>query len=161
MADHDGIVSITDARRTSSDGESTFFESEFWARLGHAADAESFAHTWLDIQCRMFDGVIRGTVVTRASEVGNFTPIALWPEGITGSQKLATVVEIALTERRATIQGMTRNPRRQDPVFIAHPIVVDDHVWTEDQLPWLRVEDDLPRFSRNSSASPSRAPGSN
>jgi hypothetical protein len=35
----------------------------------------------------------------------------------------------------------------------------EDHVWTEDQLPWLKIEDDLPRFPRNSSAVPSRAPG--
>ena len=35
----------------------------------------------------------------------------------------------------------------------------DDHVWTEDQLPWLKIEDDLPRFPRNSSAVPSLAPG--
>ena len=33
----------------------------------------------------------------------------------------------------------------------------DDHVWTESQLPWLRVEDDLPRFPRFSSAVPSSA----
>ncbi len=35
----------------------------------------------------------------------------------------------------------------------------DDHVWTEDQLPWLRIDDDLPRFPRNSSAVPSHAEG--
>jgi hypothetical protein len=35
----------------------------------------------------------------------------------------------------------------------------DDHVWTTDQLPWLRLDDDRPRFARNSSAVPSRAAG--
>ena len=35
----------------------------------------------------------------------------------------------------------------------------DDHVWTEDQLPWLLIEDDLPRFARNSPAVASRAEG--
>ena len=35
----------------------------------------------------------------------------------------------------------------------------DDHVWTIDQLPWLRLEDDLPRFPRNNSAVPSHAEG--
>ena len=33
----------------------------------------------------------------------------------------------------------------------------DDHVWTESQLPWLRIDDDLPRFPRISSAAPSSA----
>lgn len=33
----------------------------------------------------------------------------------------------------------------------------DDHVWTESQLPWLRIDDDLPRFPQISAAVPSRA----
>ncbi|MGH6959631.1 MAG: GFA family protein [Dongiaceae bacterium] len=33
----------------------------------------------------------------------------------------------------------------------------DDHVWTDSQLPWLRIEDDLPRFPQISPAVPSRA----
>ena len=41
----------------------------------------------------------------------------------------------------------------------AEDVRPDDHVWTESQLPWLRIEDDLPRFPRTSSAVPSRAEG--
>jgi len=41
----------------------------------------------------------------------------------------------------------------------AERVQPDDHVWTEEQLPWLRVDDGLPRFTRNSSAVPSEAPG--
>jgi len=33
----------------------------------------------------------------------------------------------------------------------------DDHVWTESQLSWLKIDDDLPRFPRSSAAVPSRA----
>ena len=33
----------------------------------------------------------------------------------------------------------------------------DDHVWTESQLPWLVISDDLPRFPQISDAVPSRA----
>ena len=33
----------------------------------------------------------------------------------------------------------------------------EDHVWAEQQLPWLRIDDDLPRFARISPAVPSRA----
>lgn len=32
-----------------------------------------------------------------------------------------------------------------------------DHVWTENQLPWLEIADELPRFTRNSDAVPTRA----
>ena len=40
-----------------------------------------------------------------------------------------------------------------------HPETVrpDDHVWTGEQLPWLRIDDDRPRFPTISSAVPSRA----
>jgi len=129
MAENDGIVSISDARRKQSDGESIYFESEYWSRLEHATDAENFAVNWLDIQCRMFDGVIRATVIIRTSDIGNFTPIAIWPEGITGNHGLAAVVEHALTERQVTIQGITRGSKKEAPLFIAHPILVDDQLY--------------------------------
>ncbi len=127
MADHNGIVSITDARRAAGEGEP--FKSAFWARLAHAADAHSFASSWLDIQCRAFDGVVRGVVVLRASEAATFAPVAIWPEGIEGSPKLAAAVESALTDRQLTIHGAKRDARRQDPVFLAHPILVDDELY--------------------------------
>ena len=34
---------------------------------------------------------------------------------------------------------------------------IDDHVWTEQQLPWLQIGDELPRFARSSSVVPSKA----
>jgi hypothetical protein len=33
----------------------------------------------------------------------------------------------------------------------------DDHVWTQSQLPWLEVADELPRFRQSTDAVPSRA----
>ena len=33
----------------------------------------------------------------------------------------------------------------------------DDHVWCDSQLRWLSLDDDLPRYPRNSAAVPSRA----
>ena len=33
----------------------------------------------------------------------------------------------------------------------------DDHVWTESQLSWLKIDDALPRFPRSTAAVPSRA----
>ena len=39
----------------------------------------------------------------------------------------------------------------------AERVQPDDHVWTEEQLPWLPVDDGLPKFKRNSNAVPSEA----
>jgi len=129
VADNDGITSIADARRAHIEGDSEVFESEFWARLVNAADSVSFIANWLDIQCRTFDGVIRGTVVLRGSEAGTFAPVALWPAGVEGSQKLAAVIERALAEKRVAVQGVKRAASRQDLVFIAHPILVDEQLY--------------------------------
>lgn len=128
MAEHDGIRSIAEARRPG-DGEGESYDSELWARLVHAADVPAFAGQWLDIQCRAFDRVVRGVVVLRSSEAGTYAPVALWPEGIQGHPKLAAVVEQALKERRVAVQGAKRGGSRQEPVFIAHPIVVDDELY--------------------------------
>jgi RND family efflux transporter MFP subunit len=122
------IALITDARRAAGEGGEEF-ESALWARLAHAADAGSFAAGWLEIQCRAFDGVIRGVVVLRASEAAAYAPVAVWPEGIEGSPRLAAVVERALRERRVAVDGAKRGARRQDPVFVAHPILVDDELY--------------------------------
>jgi hypothetical protein len=34
---------------------------------------------------------------------------------------------------------------------------IDDHVWTQDGLPWFHVDDALPRFSKSSNAVPTQA----
>ena len=128
MADQDGIRSIAGVRR-AGDGEAESFDSELWARLNHAQDAPAFAATWLDIQCRSFDGVIRGVVVLRASEAATYAPVAIWPEGVEGSPRLAAVVEATLQQRAVAVQGLKRGMQRQDPVFIGHPIVVDDELY--------------------------------
>jgi len=128
MADQDGIVSIADARR-AGEGDAPKIESALWARLAQAHDAAAFTAQWLDIQCRLLEGVVRGVVVLRATEAASFAPIALWPEGIQGHPKLAAVVESALTDRRVVVHGAKRGMRRQDPVFIAHPILVDDELY--------------------------------
>lgn len=36
-------------------------------------------------------------------------------------------------------------------------IKIDDHVWTQSQLSWLRIDDECPRFLKNSTAVPSAA----
>ena len=126
MADRDNIT-LVGARR--SDGKAPAFESGFWARLASAQDSASFTATWLDIQCRQFDGVLRGVVVLRASESGGFAPAAVWPEGVEGNPKLASVVERTLASKAVEVQGARKGARRQDAMFISHPIVVDEHLY--------------------------------
>ena len=129
MSTEDGIALVTDGRRSAGDGNEGSYESAAWARLAHAADLHSFAAGWLDVQCRAFEGVIRGAVILRSGEAAAFAPVAVWPEGIEGSPKLAAVVERALQNRQVVVDGVKRVPRRQDPIFIAHPVLVDDELY--------------------------------
>jgi hypothetical protein len=59
-----------------------------------------------------------------------------------------TMHEAVLGDRVQVAIGSLDNPERVRP---------DDHVWTQQQLPWLRIEDGLPRFPTISPAVPSRA----
>ena len=36
-------------------------------------------------------------------------------------------------------------------------VSINDHVWTEDQISWFEIKDDLPRFRQSSSAVPTKA----
>jgi RND family efflux transporter MFP subunit len=126
VAEQDGIRSLAEVRR-AGEGDSESFDSELWSRLLHAADASAFAAAWLDIQSRSFDRVVRAVVVLRSSEAGTFQPVAVWPEGIQGHPKLAAAAEAALTTRRVAVQGAKRGGR--EPVFLAHPVIVDDQLY--------------------------------
>jgi len=126
VAGDDGIVLISDARKSGDGGA---FESELWARLTHASDAKTFAAAWLDLQCRAFDGVVRAVVVLRGSEMGAFAPMAVWPEDIEGNPRLAGAVERALQERSVVVEGLKRNQKKQEPIFVAHPVVVDGELY--------------------------------
>ena len=123
MADKDGIKLVADSRH--SDDGTDAYASTAWERLSHAQDLHGFAAGWLDIQCRSFDAVVRGVVVLRSTESAAFAPAAVWPEGIEGSQRLVSAVEVALRDKQVVVEGVTRAARRQDPIFIAHPILVD------------------------------------
>jgi hypothetical protein len=59
-----------------------------------------------------------------------------------------TMHEAVLADRVQVALGSLDRPQDVSP---------DDHVWTEDQLPWLRIEDDRPRFPKISTAVPSDA----
>lgn len=129
MAQDDGITLVSGGRRGAGGEDGDSFESGLWARLAHATELHAFAAAWLEIQCRAFDGAVRGVVVVHASETAPFTPIAVWPEGIEGSPRLAAVVERGLAQRQVAVDGVKRVARKQDPVFIAHPILVDDELY--------------------------------
>jgi hypothetical protein len=59
-----------------------------------------------------------------------------------------TMHEDVLADRVQVAVGSLDEPQR---------IHIDDHVWTEQQLPWFQIDDQLPRFARSSSAVATKA----
>jgi hypothetical protein len=59
-----------------------------------------------------------------------------------------TMHEDVLDDRVQVSLGSLDRPEAVQP---------DDHVWSESQLPWLVISDDLPRFPQSSDVVPSRA----
>jgi hypothetical protein len=59
-----------------------------------------------------------------------------------------TMHEEILSDRVLVAVGSLDEPQRVRP---------DDHVWTQDQVSWFDIKDDLPRFQRSSSAVPTKA----
>jgi len=59
-----------------------------------------------------------------------------------------TMHEEVLGDRVQVALGSLDEPQR------VHP---DDHVWTQDQLPWFEIRDQLRRFRQSSSAVPTSA----
>jgi hypothetical protein len=56
--------------------------------------------------------------------------------------------EEVLGDRVQVTIGSLDEPQRVRP---------DDHVWTQEQVPWFRIEDGRPRFARSSTAVPTKA----
>lgn len=58
--------------------------------------------------------------------------------------------ETVLVDRVQIAVGTLDEPQR---------VRIDDHVWTQHQLPWFQVDDRLPRFAASSTAVPTKASG--
>jgi hypothetical protein len=56
--------------------------------------------------------------------------------------------EQVLSERVQIVVGSLDEPAR---------VRIDDHVWTQEQIPWFQISDQLPRFPTSSSAVASNA----
>lgn len=87
---------------------------------------ETFAESWLALQCQMIAGAHGGVLVLGAAANEPSRPIAQWPRACPSLAELMTMVKPALAERRGVIRGPrhggdTSSPRQQ----VAYPILVD------------------------------------
>ncbi|OPL14112.1 MAG: hypothetical protein AVO39_09680 [delta proteobacterium MLS_D] len=113
-----------------------------WAGLEGSTDQETFFVSWLAIQCGAIRGCVQAFLVLRDSGRGQYLPVASWPEGSDGGERLADVLEQTLAEKEGMLVDL---PRLNGGARygLAYPVVVDGECWgavaaevavSEDQL---------------------------
>lgn len=97
-------------------------ESSDWAALGDRTQKQSYAASWLAIQCGLIEGAVRGVLVLGEPDIGPFAPVAFWPSGTGATDLLTEVAERSVQERQAVlVQG--------SPGYaLSEPIMLDGHL---------------------------------
>jgi len=88
---------------------------------------DSFAQSWLTLQCRMIAGVSRGIVALGVPDDGRFEPAARWPEDTDNTPALSAAAQLALTERRGIVQSQSaagNNGAAPSHDLVACPLLV-------------------------------------
>ncbi len=109
-------------------GEAFYLDQELWAEFHKAAKAETFAASWLDLQCRFIGGVQRGVVVLGQAGKGPYTPLAYWPDGESEGLSLTAAAELAMAEQRGVVRSceLLKVADGQELYAVAYPVIVDD-----------------------------------
>lgn len=123
-------------RRTSGDdpgqpAAGPAMDEALWQSLSAVAEASgmdvaAFAAAWLPLQCAMTPAARCGVVVIISDGGGAASPVAVHPPGSDGAQRLADVLEEALSEGKGVVHRDLEVP--DAPVEIAYPLIVGDSV---------------------------------
>lgn len=118
-----------DARRGVPDGARShrvaYLDRALWSGLAAAGSREDIARYWLELQCLMIDGVVRGAVFLQQGEA--LLATACWPDrAADGPTSLLTTARRALKEGRGVVSGHREEERPRDALCCcAFPFVVD------------------------------------
>ncbi len=97
-----------DRRRDSSRSAASLaagaIEQALWRAFFDADTPAKYAQSWLNLQCSLIDGAVKGVVVMGEPDIGPYTPTAFWPVGISSGANLASIAEQALSDRRGIVQ---------------------------------------------------------
>ena len=84
--------------------------------------------TWLDLQCTMVQGTVRGAVFVGSSRGGSVDPVAAWPAETMLTAPMLNAAHVALTDQRQVVEALALAVG-SDIVsgcdVIATPLVVD------------------------------------
>lgn len=92
---------------------------------------DSFAQSWLTLQCKMIAGVSRGIVALGAPGAERFEPAASWPEDTGDTPELSAAARLALAQRRGIVQSQGSPDKGAAPShdLAACPLLVDGQLF--------------------------------
>jgi len=109
-------------------GNFAFLDHALWKHFLGADNPADMARAWLALQCRFIDGATSGVVVLGEPDVGPYSPLAYWPSEEAYNPALAAAAEMAMTERKAIVQGDTESPASSGSACVAQPFLIQDRL---------------------------------
>jgi multidrug resistance efflux pump len=114
-------------RENDSNAGIAYIDKTLWDKLSTASSAEEMAIFWLDLQCRILDGVARGGVYLYNDETDSLVATGFWPEDKgDGPTSLLATAKRSINEQRGVVSGHVASA---DPgtrlCCAAYPFLVD------------------------------------
>lgn len=88
---------------------------------------ETFAESWLSLQCQMITGVVRGVVALGAADTGPFKTAACWPAKSDQPGHLLATAQTALAKRCSVLHKQPAVPENNSTTHqhVACPLLID------------------------------------
>lgn len=86
---------------------------------------ETFAESWLALQCQMIAGVVRGVVVLGEADKGPFKTAACWPAKSDQLDYLMTTAQAALAKRCSVLHNQPSVTAQKACQHVACPLLID------------------------------------
>lgn len=111
----------------------TYLEPALWRQLSDAESDADFCFAWLQLQCRMIQGVHSGVVFLESSTDESYVPVAYWPQSFSFHEQFSTVVDRLLVEQkgvvlRSSVASSEQEGQTVDRYHLAYPIQLHTHV---------------------------------
>lgn len=99
-----------------------------WSHFREAAGDDYF-HFWLALQASLVKNVVQGLLVMETAGSDSFAPVASWPEGSSGLERLADICESSLEQRcglLAQLPPSAGSPAEHFCYAVSYPVLVDN-----------------------------------
>jgi RND family efflux transporter MFP subunit len=128
-----GNTGASDVANTpASSRRVAYLDQALWRQFHTAETPEQFTSSWLNLISSLIPGVSLGVVLLGAPEEGPFVPVASYPQGLKEAEKLGSICEVTIDERRGVVNRLDKSaehdPDRQQNFHVANPLLIDDRL---------------------------------